>query len=53
MALPSSGGVAPAEQRQSFLADDALHDALAEQALLRFDGQKNEARAILMGGPAG
>ena len=42
--------VAPAEQRQSFLADDALHEALAEQALLRFDGQKNEARAILMAG---
>src|SRR5208337_4904281 len=43
-------GIAPAEQAQAFLADDALHDALALQALLRLNGQENEAGAIFVPG---
>ena len=45
--MPSIGRIAPAEHGETFFADDAFEDAFALQALVRFDGQKDHADAVL------
>ena len=47
------GGIAPAEDGEAFLADDALQDTLAGQALVGLDGQKGHADAVFAFGREG
>ena len=49
MADAVDGRVAPAEDGEPFLADDALEDAFALQPLVRFDRQEGHADAVLAG----
>ncbi len=46
MAAPFDRSVAPAEHGEAFLADDALDDAFALQALLRLHRQEHHADAV-------
>ncbi len=47
------GGIAPAEDGEAFVADDAFEDAFTGEALVRFDGKEGHADAILAFGGEG
>jgi hypothetical protein len=47
------GSIAPAEHRETLFADDALDNAFALQADMRFHGKECHAHAVLTGGRQG